>query len=211
MISGGSFPACLTEIDDLTRKDHGYLRDADRCYFFGEYTARAGYTRSATNSLILNFKKPTGRRRKPEWEYKRKAIEQVARAFRSALGSEWLNQLTFVPVPPSKSKEDPLYDDRLIKMLSAIRPEPALDIRDILSQKRSCKAAHETDQRPSPRELQDLYSVDEDLLEPFPSHIAIVDDLLTTGAHFRAVKTVLSGNFPETEIIGLFVARRVLD
>ena len=39
--------------------------------------------------------------------------------------------------------------------------------------------------------------------------IAIVDDVLTTGAHFQAAKTLLSERFPSTRIVGLFIARRV--
>ena len=45
------------------------------------------------------------------------------------MGQETLNKLTFVPVPPSKAKEDPLYDDRLTQMLNLIRPDPKLDVR----------------------------------------------------------------------------------
>ena len=39
--------------------------------------------------------------------------------------------------------------------------------------------------------------------------VAVVDDLLTTGAHFRAVATVLSARFPDIDVVGLFIARRV--
>ena len=36
MNSGSTFPQRLTKIDDLTRPDHTYLTQADRCYFLGE-------------------------------------------------------------------------------------------------------------------------------------------------------------------------------
>ena len=62
MTSPGAFPNRLTKIDDLTRPDHSYLTEGDACYFIGEYTARLGFTYSATNNLILNFKKPMDRR-----------------------------------------------------------------------------------------------------------------------------------------------------
>ena len=67
-----------------------------------------------------------------DWHYKRSAIRTAAEEFRLALHPEALDSLTFVPIPPSKAKADPLYDDRLIRMLNAIRPEPPLDIRELI-------------------------------------------------------------------------------
>jgi adenine/guanine phosphoribosyltransferase-like PRPP-binding protein len=40
----------------------------------------------------------------------------------------------------------------------------------------------------------------------FWKRIAIVDDILTTGAHFKACKTVLQERFPEAQIFGIFIA-----
>jgi hypothetical protein len=33
--------------------------------------------------------------------------------------------------------------------------------------------------------------------------------MLTAGAHFRAMKTVLSARFPQSKIAGFFMARRI--
>ena len=120
-----TFPQRLTKVDDLVRADHSYLRESDHCFFIGEYTARAGFLFSATNNLILNFKKEMGRRGLPEWPYKRKAILEAAVAVRTAteyLGWDTLRRLTFVPIPPSKVKGDHLYDDRLMQMLNEMYP-----------------------------------------------------------------------------------------
>ena len=46
MTSDVVFPDRFTEIDELTRPDHSWLTDDDRCYFLGEYTARQGYSYS---------------------------------------------------------------------------------------------------------------------------------------------------------------------
>ena len=134
MSSGSTFPQRLTEIDDLTRPDHSYLELSDRCYFLGEYTARKGFSFSATNHLIHNFKKPMDRRGRPEWPYKEQAIQNAATALRAAFLPEGLSVLTLVPIPPSKAKTDPLYDDRMVQMLRAIRPVPPLDIRELVIQ-----------------------------------------------------------------------------
>lgn len=210
MISGGSFPPRLTEIDDLTRPDHSYLGE-DTCYFIGEYTARRGYAFSETNHVIINFKKGIDRRSRPEWRYKEQALQKAARAFRTALNSEWLDAATLVPVPPSKAKDHPLYDDRMGRMLRAIRPNPPLDIRELVIQPVSTEAVHDLPSRPRPEDLEALYEVDPSLVAPRPQVLAIVDDVLTTGAHYCAMAAVLGRTFPGVRIIGLFIARRVPD
>ena len=85
MTSGSIFPLRLTKIDALTLPDHSYLTAEDTCYFLGEYTARKGFAFSATNGVVLNFKKPVSKRPLPEWQYKEQAIARVGAAFRNAL------------------------------------------------------------------------------------------------------------------------------
>ena len=179
------------------------------CYYFGEYTARKPYSYSATNQLIGNFKKKVDRRGRPDWHYKEEAIRQVAAVFRAAIADKSLDAMTFIPIPPSKAKTDQLYDDRLVKMLRAIRSNPVVDVREIITQTNSTMAAHESDQRPTPDQLEQIYAIDRALLKPVPGFIAVVDDVLTTGCHFVAMKRVLARTFPEAKIIGLFLARRV--
>ena len=58
-------------------------------------------------------------------------------------------------------------------------------------------------------ELLALYTIDEDMTDPPPQAIGIVDDVLTAGTHYRAMHLLLSQRFPDVPIIGLFVARRV--
>ena len=58
-------------------------------------------------------------------------------------------------------------------------------------------------------QLMALYSVNDKLLTPVPSRIGIVDDVLTLGAHFRAMKQVLLNRFPDLVVVGFFIARRV--
>ena len=69
-------------------------------------------------------------------------------------------------------------------------------------------AVHGSPMRPTPERIGALYRIDEALMESVPGIIAIVDDILTTGAHFRAAKSVLSARFPGAAIVGLFIARR---
>jgi hypothetical protein len=209
MTSAGTFSERLTKVDDLTRPDHFFLTPDDACYFLGEYTARKGYAFSATNQLILNFKKTLDKRGTAQWRYKDRAIGETATAFRTALTGGLLDRITLVPIPPSKAKGDPLYDDRLVRMLDAIRPQPRLDIRKLILQRVSTAAVHGQANRPRPDEIQANYAIDGTLVDPKPQTVGLVDDVLTTGAHFRAACTVIRQVYPDVRVVGLFIARRV--
>ena len=180
-----SFPTRLTKIDPLTRVDHSHLVDSDECYFLGEYTARAGFAHSATNNLIMNFKKPMDKRGTSQWPHKAAKISLAAQALHSALCGSDLTQITFVPVPPSKSKSDPMYDDRMMQMLRILSDSIkrsngySLDIRETVIQDQSFSAAHDGP-RPTPLELMSRYSIDKNLLTPTRPILIICDDVLTT-------------------------------
>jgi hypothetical protein len=208
MTSANTFPQRLTKIDDLTRPDHFYLTPADDCYFLGEYTARKGYAFSATNHLVLNFKKSMDKRGTAQWRYKDQAINEAASAFRTALKDEWLNIATLVPIPPSKAKSDPLYDDRVVRMLRSIRGQPRLDVRELVVQRVSTTAVHDQESRPRPDEIQANYDIDNALRNPMPKVIGLFDDVLTTGSHYRAASAVLKQAFPDVRVIAFFIARR---
>ena len=157
MTSRNIFPNRFTKIDELTRHHHSHLSDKDECFFLGEYTATKEYTFSETNSMIFNFKKPLDLKGEAQWKYKDVAIRKSAEAFRNALRLDKLGSLTYIPIPPSKAKTDPLYDDRVIKMLHAICPIQGLDIREIIVQKESTIAVHESVKRPTPNQIEQLY------------------------------------------------------
>lgn len=206
-MSSGTFPSNLTAIDTLTRPDHSYLTDGDNCFFLGEYTARKGYSHSDTNSLIFNIKKPMDRRGTPEWRWKDRAIARAALAFQNAIPSEWIRDCAFVPIPPSKAKCDPLYDDRIKQVLERIGPQ--LDVRELVVQAQSTAAAHESDARPGPMDIRNRYQINPILCDPEPQTLVLCDDVLTTGAHFKAAQWLLNERFPNASCVGIFIARRV--
>jgi predicted amidophosphoribosyltransferase len=177
---------------------------------FGEYSARKGFSHSETNQLILNFKKPVRYRGTASWRYKAQAINAAANAFSQNLGTD-LSRITLVPVPPSKLKTDPEYDDRIMDMLRALRAPAGvkLDFRELVRQTQPMLAAHESANRPPPAEWEKVYAIDEALSQEMPSWIGIIDDLLVTGCRFRAMSNVLKRRFPAARITGLFIARRV--
>jgi hypothetical protein len=198
----------LSTIDELTRPDHTFLSADDECYYLGEYTARVGYAYSRTNDLIQNLKKPMDRKGSPEWRWKIDSIETFARDLREAIKPEFLRTATLIPVPPSKRKDDPLYDDRMLQILRLLAGNDQLDIRELVTMKVSIEPAHLHSDRRSVDSLVDVLQVNTELLVPVPTKIAIFDDVLTTGAHYVAMKRVLRQQLAEVPICGIFLARR---
>ncbi len=203
-------PQRLLRIDDLVRGQHTYLEEEDVCYYLREYTAHTGYSHSETNNLISNFKKKMDKRGSAQWRYKGQAIDRVAADFRACLPRELLEEWTLVPIPPSKAKTDPLYDDRMSQVLAKMSMGYDVDIRELVTLDESMEASHTTTNRLPPNELKEHLSIDEEHSDPEPNVIILFDDVLTTGSHFKACKALLEERFPNAEIAGMFVARRAI-
>jgi predicted amidophosphoribosyltransferase len=85
-----------------------------------------------------------------------------------------------------------------------------VDARELVVQVESYDASHgAANARPGPDELYQNYRIDQDCVQPAPKSIAVVDDVLTTGAHFKAMHRILKETFPDVPLIGVFLARRV--
>lgn len=201
----------LRKIDETTIVDHTRLTLADECYYLYEYTSRAGYAHSPANNLISNLKKKPSLKGTFQYNYKIRAIDDVARTFGKALTPRFLDEATIVPIPPSKARGHPEYDDRMATICRKIRPERPPDVRELLVQKGSLAASHEaiSGERMSVEDLIANYEIDETLTLPTPTTIGLFDDVLTVGNHFRAAKAVLSARFPGVPVYGVFVARRI--
>lgn len=204
----------LKTIDPIMLPDHIYLTKDDVCYYFGEYTSGVGYAHSDFNRLILNLKKSPAKQNTPEWGYKLGAIETIA---------EWLYQLiqphielvkatTFVPMPPSKTKSHPDYDDRISSVLHKTQQklENSLEIRELVETIKDREQLHNLNTaRLTPHELSHYFKINESLMSPTPSKILLVDDIITSGTHFRVIKDKLLSLNPRLEIKGLFFGRRI--
>lgn len=196
----------LQKIDDTNRHDHYYLDEEDECYYLYEYTAGAGWSGGATNQLIHNLQKKKG---DGGYHYKARAIAQCANDFSQAMNEKWLAGATLVPVPPSKNKADPLFDDRMVQVCRGIGSPGPSDVREVVQQINSTdtfKGGH----RQSPAELQANYQIVLNELAQASPTIGVIDDVLTTGSHFKAVKAKIVAERPQAKIVGFFVARRAI-
>lgn len=197
----------FTLIDDSNRDDHYYLSPTDQCVFLGEYTARKGFDHSDTNQLIFNLKKSVERKECADYKHKGKAIDTIAHCLASTIGNP--EGFTFIPIPPSKCKSDPLYDDRLVRILERYKElDSRVDYQELVIQNQTTRATHTSHTRLSPNELQGVYIVCQPT-RPLRQKLLVFDDMLTTGSHFKAMESVLTSNFAGYSVGGVFVARRI--
>ena len=217
----------LKKIDLNIHQGHSCLTPEDECYFFSEYTAYGGYKKSEANQLILNFKKTVNRKAPPKrgFKYKAEAIETVASDLNNYFrrvppnSSQGVSYL-IVPVPPSKAHDDDEYDDRMTQVLNSVEQnlketlfKPKLI--ELIKQKESTKSCHMVGGRLSAEELKNNYIIEEEykkkvsVLEKGKLTILIFDDVLTTGAHFKAMqeKIVEELEISPNQIIGIFLSR----
>ena len=98
----------------------------------------------------------------------------------------------------------------MLQVLHGIAPGFPVDVRELVVQTQSLPPSHVAEQDRTPVEkLRSAYEIDEELTEPAPKNIGIVDDVLVAGAHYRAMHFVLSQRFPDARIVGFFIARRI--
>lgn len=211
-------------IDSANRRDYHWLKESDRCGFFMEYTAGQGYRHSKANDFISNFKKkPSAAKSNPYvFRYKLSAIRESATAIAGVL-SRSTSQYTLVPIPPSKAPSHTEYDDRCTQTLlltSQNLKEQGIDIPvvDLVEQKKSTEAYHSSaGGYRDPDVIMENYKIKDGLSKALIESVedkgcvVLFDDVLTTGAHFKAVQAFVSQELdigPEN-CLGLFLARTI--
>lgn len=202
----------LQAIDDSNRAAHYYLTPEDQCYFLHEFTARKGFGYSPGNQFIFNFKKSPTKRLEAQYAHKLRAIEAAIGWYRTIFEKVdgAFGGCTFVPIPPSKVPNHPEYDDRMWQVVQGIGNGNVADCRELICQGGNYDAAHlagEGGERIKPADLQALYSLQDP--PPKPT-VLLFDDVLSAGCHFRAAKSAILAKYPETQVVGFFLARRVL-
>ncbi|CDZ54402.1 hypothetical protein [Neorhizobium galegae] len=202
-----SWSARLRVVGDLERGDHYYLDDDDTCAYFGTYTPRAGFAHSYTNQIVSNLKKSLSVRNTAQWQYKQQAIGDIGAAVARNLNADSWQNTVFVPVPPSKRRGSPEYDDRMLRVSLAIGHKA--DVREILYTAVEREARHTTTDRRDQEALRASLAIDESVTRNPKRQVVLLDDVLTTGCSFKVCKEMIAEIWPEASIFGIFVARRV--
>lgn len=190
---------------DLKIHSIPYLSYEDNCFYFLDYTD-GGYNISPHNSIVFNFKKDLRYKNTGAWWYRNDAIQHFALMLHNAL-CKIANQITIIPMPTSTPQNSPNFNDRLLETMNQLHCfgngcyhiENCLDIL--------------VEQIPShcggSRKPQDLYHqiVFKNPLYSFKEYIFLIDDVLTTGGHFKACQQKILSLYPTNKVYGIFLAK----
>lgn len=207
--------AGLRKIDELTAADHAYINENSGCFYFLEYPSGTVETNKGNPiySFVHNFKKSPDRKGSSQWHYKVNAINDTIELFDSFfVRTGKIGGSTLVPIPPSKTKANPMYDDRMSQVLSALamRHPNKADFKELIYCIHDMQSTHSLNVRPSIAEIQANYAIDQNLIFAARKSIILFDDVLTTGAHYVAAKNKILEVRPDIQVRGIFIARRIL-
>lgn len=194
-------------IDKRLEVSASELSQDDECYYFLDHTS-GGYQESQANQDIFNLKKPMSRNGKADWHYKGKAIRKFSNDLSSFINGALLELDTTVltAIPTSKRHDNPEYDDRLIQVIQNTSIATGIDWIETFEAKADMQESHNggtrsieaisrnTGMLPTASKLGDYETC------------ILVDDVITSGAHFIACKQILQKSFPHLEVIGAFWA-----
>lgn len=182
------------------------LTEHDLIYYFFERTS-SGFDGSPNNGKILNFKKDISKRDRYEWKFKIQAIQEFASDLIREINPT--SQITIIPAPTSNPRGSENFDDRIDQVVNLVqsrnglcKTEYALDTSDTI------QSSHMGGSR-------DIAYIKEHTIwngfqvEP-SSTVILIDDVLTTGAHFKAWKEIILERDPRvTNVIGVCWALHV--
>lgn len=202
----------LVDADERSRLPH--ITDADICYFL-HYRTKGGYSANRVNNEIDNFKKPVDlcKKNSAVREYKNNAISffstQLCGFFRENLIPHIeQSEILLIPMPTSKAEDDELFDNRLILLCENVeRSLPKVTMGNYIHTIRSVQPVHDGGAR-DPTIIKSNLAIDR--FTPGNNQIIVlIDDVLTTGCHFRACKNLLKENgICNGTIIGIFLTRQ---
>ena len=198
----------------LEHKIHGtnriHFESDHKCYYFMEKLSE-GFSASDENQLIYNFKKPINRKGFSDWSYRNTALNRFIKDLCN-IKIRKKGYITVVPAPTSKTRTSKDWNDRIDKVVegwsecnSNIKVEYAIDMI------RSIPSSHQDGGTRNPEEIKKCLKFDGFKNEP-SEIIIIVDDVYTTGGHFKAFRDFILEKEPKIkDVIGLFWALHMWD
>lgn len=185
---------------------YAYMKKNDFWVYAREYVSDIGYKGGPTNSLILNFKKPPSKKRKAEWKYREKAVQQFKKDIDILMGFK--TQAVLTSVPSSKKKDHPEYDNRFEDLFAEVKKShPQWVIECPVEVKETIDPFHISGKR-NLDVLKKNY-VWKGFKNPEPAILYIFDDIITTGIHLRAMSDFLVQHNYKGKIIGICWAKTV--
>jgi len=176
------------------------LSEGDECYYARRYVSGGKFGASEANQLIRDFKKPPDRRSKVEWRYKVHAIEQFA----AELG-QFIERGSLCAIPGSKRRDDRAYDSRLDDVLDILSSR---NRQIIVERPFEVTVSHRATHDGGERSAESFYEMlNWTGFKTNPEDIVFIDDVITTGAHFKACQRLIQEHCPGLKVYGVFWAK----
>ena len=205
-----------TLVDKILMSTRPHLKPDDACFYYLQKD-NLGYgrgNRAEANQMIINFKHDPCRfgPATPQAYYKRQAIREFAGFVMEFFHErEWMfpDGAALIPIPTSKPRSDESHDHRMDDLCSIVSGNvpwvtylPALDTISDLGK------THAGDVRRNPEPIARNIAIASPISAPV---VVLIDDVLTTGAHFAACKSIVERVDPGSSVIGLFLSIQVND
>lgn len=146
--------------------------------------------------------------------YKEKAIKNCAEDMSIFLGNNMhvcpVNRTLLVPIPPSTPKNHVEYDDRMAQVCKLISKKLGYRFADCLESANYLGSLHKGD---IPRDIDLIINntiFHSEMITPDIRYVFLVDDQLTKGTHFKAMKRLITGKC-NVQVFGLFWAKQDSD
>lgn len=184
-----------TIIDELEMRALPNINDQDLCFYYLNRTS-GGFSASVANDLIDDFKKDVARFRNNSYVmgYKQRAIKTIAEALSNfvvdTLGSALAagQSVSLVPMPTSLPPDHPDYDDRLVRLCELASNHDGVRVDDVLHARAAMVKSHLGGTR-VPEII--ARNIEFDGFPTAPDYAILVDDVLTTGAHYAACRDII--------------------
>lgn len=201
---------------DRTSQDGCLFLDEDDVCFYYMKKPIGRPSDSKAGQLIYNIKiKPnemTEAQRRVGWKYI--AIKQCAKDMATFLKANMHlcppRNTILVPMPPSAPRNHIEYDDRMVHVCTQLSEMLGYQVVDCFSSNEYLGSCHEGTM---PRDIDLIISNTTfhwEMIESNVQYVFLVDDQLTKGTHFKAMKKILTDTY-DVEVFGLFWAKQDSD
>lgn len=194
------------KIDAITISTITHLNNSDECFYAKDYLTGFGFQGGSANSDILNFKKAPGT---PGQHYRAQAINKFALEASSLFDCDSGKKFAVTAIPSSKVTTDPLYDRRFEDFFDQLKQFcPCLEVFWPVVAINTVQPIHQTSGARNPNSLMQNYRYT-GFPNTEPSNLIVFDDLLTSGAHFRAYKDFIIQSGFGGKVFGVFWAKTI--
>lgn len=188
------------KIDGIEKQTIPNFQTDDECFYAHDFIPSTGFQGGQANNNVINFKKAPNT---PGQNYRTGAIYKFALDASSLIDCESGRTYAVTAIPSSKCKLDPQYDNRFEDFFGELaKLRPCIDIQWPIINQSTVTPSHGGGTR-SAATLASNYQFS-GFTGTHPDFILVFDDVLTTGAHFRAFKDFLIQSGYNGKVYGLF-------